>query len=155
MLVTSPATCPNPALLGPKLSPIETTPIEPAVESREPSVTTYMAASFIANLGLGAVIGTLYIARTYYLAHKIHSINYPSGSGGAFLQDRVINKIHDPLWAFRPWKLSTYTQRWYAFLTEPRSLNTLNNPLWTELGHFCRSLRRSISVNRIIPATGL
>ena len=146
MLVSSAGTCPNPALLGPKLSPIEMTPIESSlVESTlrsmkisKPTSTTDLpslhniAIVFITFFGVGVVaVAMLHRARISYLANKISSLNFPPGSDGEHARDGAAKIIQD--FTLLQKFTSSFPQQTYDTLTNPKNQQNWNGNLYVTL----------------------
>jgi hypothetical protein len=140
MLVSSAGTCPNPALLGPKLSPIEITQIESALSSMEiskPTSTTDLpslhniAIVFITFFGISVVAAKLHNARISYLANKISSLGFPPGSDGERLRDGAAKIIQD--FSLLQKFTSLYPQKAYDLLTDTKWQNYWNADLYQTL----------------------
>lgn len=130
MTVSSTATCPNPALLGPKFSLIEMTPIEYSpsfMQNCVPSLTSLATAAII-GFGICIVTGLVHGARMAYLVNKISSLDFPPRSGGAHLRDVSAHLILN----FGPLEslTSQFPQYVYAILTarDPVLQNVWSQP---------------------------
>jgi len=146
MTISSIATCPNPALLGVTVAPIEMTPIESTLSSMEiskPSFTTNLAntimvhkiglaITFITFLSLGVATGWLLVRRELSLADKISSLDFSSGSTGQFVRAAFLQTIENNYgilqWCTSQLPLQAYQQA-YDVLTAPNIQNTWNAPL--------------------------
>jgi hypothetical protein len=118
MNVTSIETCPNLALLGVKMAPIEMTSIESTPQLHEKtSIATGLITGIGSIVAAAFVLSTLHFTRKFILIHQFSPMNFPRGSQGEFLRDGIIKII----WNAGPWELFTspLPQQTYLLLTSP------------------------------------
>ncbi len=126
MEISRTAICPNPALLGPKLAPIEMTLIEEPMLCSQRSVVLPSLNTFIINFGIGIIAAMPILARNCYFAHRISSIDFPPGSGGEFLRDVTTLHIRN----FGPWEslTSQFPKHAYGVFTDREFQKQLKAP---------------------------
>src|SRR5262249_36209663 len=104
MNATSTGTCPNPALLGVKMAPLEITPIESTPQLQgEPSIASGLIIGIGSIAAAAFVLWTLHFTRKFILIHQFSQINFPQGTQGKFLRDGILKIIRNA----GPWELLT------------------------------------------------
>lgn len=130
MLASLTATCPNPTLLGPTLSPIEMTPIESSPYLiREPRILPFSSLAItnpIIGISFGIAFGVAWITTTYIVKSfdlaKVSRIAFPSGSEGARIKDEALQNFQN----VGLWKCQISFYR--LILTDPEKRTLWNLP---------------------------